>query len=215
MDSPHFNKLRDSIVSNYNKLKDTIGSKGVTALTIIVSIVVIVVIVLLSASRLPATPSYVFDYAGDTWQEYRSDEIGYSISLPAGWEVQEEATQSGPDILVSDTNSLAFVRIRGLADPYLNSEDAITSSIAKYEEILSSQEGVDVAVFQAVDYNDGVGGFIVLGEFPVGNTRYSFEEHGVLLVNGDVLMIRAADVPDAFNGSIETMSNIIASFILD
>lgn len=149
-----------------------------------------------------------------TWLEYSSDALGFSVSYPDGWQVTEEAAESGPDILIADGKGLAFVRIRGLFDPYLNSAEAIASSVAKYQTTLASQPGVSISKFQPEDVQGGIGGFIATGGFSVNGTPYRFQERGRLSTRGQVLIMRAADESGAFDTSVDILDRVLESFTL-
>ena len=133
--------------------------------------------------------------AGGQWQVYESEALGFSVSHPAGWSVKEADAESGPDILVLDSGGKAFVRIRGFLDPNLDSEEAISSSIAEYQKSLASQEGVRVSDFQTEGIKNNIGGFWLTGEFPVKGSAYRFFERGWLSLAGQALILRAADAP--------------------
>lgn len=148
------------------------------------------------------------------WQDYSSSLLGVSLSHPAGWSVQEEAAESGPDILLLETNGSAFVRIRGFVDPYLDSKEAISSSIAEYQTSLALQDGVSISDFQINDIKDDIGGFWLAGEFEVLGSTYRFEEYGWLSMAGQVLILRAADIPQDFDESLPEMKKIMNSFVI-
>lgn len=152
--------------------------------------------------------------AEEQWQEYSSDALGFSVSYPAGWQVTEEAAESGPDILIADGKGLAFVRIRGLFDPYLNSAEAIASSVAKYQTTLASQPGMSISKFQPEDVQGGIGGFMATGGLSINGTPYRFQERGRLSTRGQVLIMRAADEAGAFIASLDTLEAILDSFTL-
>lgn len=152
--------------------------------------------------------------ANGQWQDYSSDLLGFSISHPAGWKVNEEVAGSGPDILVSEKNGFAFVRIRGLFDPYLSSTEAVQASITQYKKTLSLQEGVSLADFRREEVSGGVGGFYASGEFVINDTAYRYEERGRLSTQGRVLIMRAADAPASFENSMSVMQKIMNSFTL-
>lgn len=216
MDLSYLHKLRDTTAIYLGKLKATDYHNGKTALLILAPLLVIIIIAFVILSSGVFFPTHELAYSdGEQWQYYSNEEIGYSVSLPIDWKVEEEATASGPDILISDTNSLAFLRIRGMFDPYLNSKETIASSIKQYEAALSLQENTTVYAFVPKEFSDEVGGFVVLGEFPIGDALYSFEEHGILITDSRVFIMRAADSSNTFNDSILVMSDIMASFRLN
>ena len=149
------------------------------------------------------------------WQVYTSEALGFSLSHPAGWSVKETDAPSGPDILAMDNGGHAFVRVRGFVDPYLDSKEAITSSIAEYQKSLALQEGVRVSDFQKKEIEGNIGEFFAAGEFEVSGSTYRFEERGWLSIAGQVLILRAADAPQGFDESLSTMKKIMDSFKLE
>ncbi len=146
------------------------------------------------------------------WEEYTSSTLGFSVSHPADWKISETDAESGPDILVQDSNGYAFVRIRGFVDPYLNSAEALNSSIEEYERNLALQDGVEISSFQSNEMENDVGGFSAIGDFSINDITYRFEERGWLSMAGQVLILRAADVPQNFEASLPTMEKIMDSF---
>lgn len=148
-------------------------------------------------------------------QDYSSQSLGFSVSLPAGWTVKEEDVKSGPDILIMDTKSPAFVRIRGFVDPNVDSPEAIQSSIVEYQKTFAMQTGVSLSDFQTEEIKNNIGGFSASGEFPVKDVTYRFFERGWLSMAGQVLILRAADAPESFDESLPVMKKIMDSFKLD
>jgi len=146
------------------------------------------------------------------WQVYTSEALGFSLSHPAGWSVKETDAESGPDILALEPKGLAFVRIRGLLDPDLDSEEAIKASVADYRNSLARQEGVLVFDFKTGEIKADVVEFWTEGEFVINGKTYRFEERGQLSLAGQVLIMRAADAPAGFDISKETMEKIMESF---
>ena len=148
------------------------------------------------------------------WQDYASDLFGFTISYPSDWSLKEEVAESGPDILISDKTSLAFVRIRAFLDPYLNSAEALTTSIEDYRKMLALQEKTIVSDFRINDLQNNIGGFSAKGEFLINGVTYNFEEQGKLSTQGQVLLMRVADVSENFKTSLPIMKKIMGTFRL-
>lgn len=184
--------------------KLTQQKKPLVATGIIVSVILLLIVVLVfikSADR------------GIEWQDSSGSTLGFAVSHPAGWTVEEEDATSGPDILISDANSFAFVRIRGFLDPAIfNNRETIVTSIAEYKKALLLQDGVLLNSFQE-ETGENTGGFLATGEFPINDIVYRFEERGQLFSTlGQVIIMRAADIPKNFDSSIVIMRKIMESF---
>jgi len=151
----------------------------------------------------------------EQWQQYHSDSLGFSLSHPANWTVTETDATSGPDILIAEQGGSAFVRIRGFLDVNLNSPEAITASVEQYQKSLALQPEVDITSLQSATTDANVSEFTLTGELPVAGSIYSFEEKGLLSTTGRVLLMRAADLPTDFDGSLSTLRAIMDSFTLE
>ena len=156
----------------------------------------------------------VGDFSQEKWQTYTSDSLGFSVSLPTGWSVKEEAAESGPDILIVKNNGSAFVRIRGFLDPYLDSEEALKASLDEYHKELALQEGVSLSSFQTGGVKENIAEFSVGGQFLVRNTSFRFYETGQISMSGQALVLRAASLPQDFDESIPIMKEIIDNFVI-
>jgi len=177
---------------------------------VIVAIIVVLAVLLFSVVRKQV--SLPFSEKG--WQNYSSSSLGFSVSYPSSWNVKEEIAETGPDLLISSNDNSAFVRVRGLLDPHLNSAEAISLSIDGYKKMLVLQESVIISDFQIDEIKDGTGGILVSGQFPINGINYRFEERGQLSTAGHALIMRAADVPENFDSSLPVMKKLMDSFKL-
>lgn len=148
------------------------------------------------------------------WKEYKSAPLGFTVSHPVAWVVKEQSDEGGPDVLVSESQGFAFVRIRGLFDASLSSPEAVKASIEEYRNSLPTQQDTKITKFAASDVEGNIGGFIALGEFMISGVTYRFEERGLLATNGRVTIMRAAAVPRAYDLTIPLMEKIMESFRL-
>lgn len=168
---------------------------------------------LVSALFVARTKTEVSD--GGQWQRYESDKLGFSLSYPAGWAVTETAAASGPDIVVSHPDGLAFVRIRGFLDAIINSPESIQSSVSQYQDILTWQDGVTITESAPVSISGSTGHFSLSGEFVVDGAAFSFAEEGYLATSGQVLLLRALATPQTYADSLPLMQEIMGSFAVD
>jgi hypothetical protein len=146
------------------------------------------------------------------WKEYKSASFGYKVSLPQAWTAKEQTGEGGgPDILFSEPQGLAFVRVRGLYDSQINSPEAIKASIDEYKNSFASQ-GETLTNFKTGEVQNNVGGFFAFGEFKINDISYRFEERGLLATNGKVLIFRASAIPQAYDATIPLMQKIMTSF---
>ncbi|MBI2448361.1 hypothetical protein HYV44_02255 [Candidatus Microgenomates bacterium] len=148
------------------------------------------------------------------WQSYTSEQLGFSVLIPDSWKIEEENPPSGPDIMIIDKNSLAFIRVRGMTDLAINSMEMIDSSISRYKNKLAQQDGHSVADFSTENISETVKEFTLSGEFPVNDVIYRYEERGQIATDGRVIIMRATDTPEDFTQSIIAMRKITDSFKL-
>lgn len=150
------------------------------------------------------------------WQEFKSEQFGYTVSYPASWIVKEQPIQDvSPELLIVEPNGLAFVRIVAFYDPSLTDADAIRASIAAYREKLrSGEEDSRLFDFES-DVQENIGGFFAYGEFYLGDTLHRYEERGLLATNGRVLLMRGAVFVTEFDKLAPTLAQMMDSFVVN
>lgn len=193
-------------------MKKVSHSKSITVAIVVLSLVTLGVFGIISHSN---NALFNIEESDQSLQKYESEILGFSISYPIGWQIKEETPQSGADVLLSNNNSSAFIRIRGIQDQYLHDKTGIDSSIAKYKEILALQDGTFISEFKTDESTENKGGFFSTGEFNINGESYFFEEHGELSSQGRILIIRGFYKPETFEDSIEEMRTIMDSFYLN
>jgi hypothetical protein len=167
------------------------------------------------------SPVPTSDDVSEPWKTYESAALGFRVSHPADWYVEETDAPTGPDILILKgagsgfDGDRAFVRVRGFLDQHVDSPESIQSSIARYEEILAAQTNVIITEFQQWEIENDIAGFQTTGEFVLNGRAYSFEERGWLSMAGQVLILRAADAPENFEASLPVMRQIMDSFTIE
>jgi hypothetical protein len=151
------------------------------------------------------------------WTRYTSGELGYVVSYPEGWNVQENSGGSR-DVLLTAPRGAAFVRIAGFNDPSINSIEAIKASIAEYKASFATKPNELLKEFES-DTQGAIGGFGASGRMQINGAIYQFLERGLLSTNGRVLIMRGAVnttetamTQQEFDAQVKIIKQIMDSF---
>ena len=184
-------------------------------------VIVVVVVLLLVTGALKFSvrvgpPQPLAQPAAETaaatkWRTYANKDFGYLISYPPDWILRENTGSSSRDILLTQPGNLGFVRIMGILDPAVNSEDAMRASLQAYKDSFATKPDEVLAAFKS-DIQGAIAGFMAAGKMRLNNQEYIFKERGLMSTKGRVLIMRGAAVTEQQKEILPVADKIMDSF---
>lgn len=149
------------------------------------------------------------------WEDYKSEEYGYSLKLPVGWLVKDNPKENGREITVTHPQGKVIVIITALKDENLKDLDYMKESIKAFKDKLEN----DPTILQIANFADQVeedtGGFIAIGEEKRLDKNWYFEQRGLLGTSGKVLLFHGATLSPLYNDYKDVITKIIVGFKLE
>ena len=146
------------------------------------------------------------------WETYRSDEYGYTVEIPKGWNVSDTPSENSRETTIIHPGAQALVLITALKDEGLSDLDYMRDSMAEFKEKLENDPAtLQLAKFES-DIQGNVGGFIGIGEEYRSEVNWYFEQRGLLSTNGRVLLFHGAAQSNVYQEYKDIISHIIESF---
>ena len=146
------------------------------------------------------------------WETYRSDEYGYTVEIPKGWNVSDTPSENSRETTIIHPGAQALVLITALKDEGLSDLDYMRDSMAEFKEKLENDPAtLQLAKFES-DIQGNVGGFIGIGEEYRSEVNWYFEQRGLLSTNGRVLLFHGAAQSNVYQEYEDIISHIIESF---
>ena len=146
------------------------------------------------------------------WETYTSEEYGYSVDIPKGWEVTDTPSENSREITIIHPGAQAIVLITGLKDEGLQDITYMKESMQAFKEKLEN----DPATTKLTKFQDQVqgdiGGFIALGEEFRSGINWNFEHRGLLSTDGRILLFHGAAQSNVHQQYKGIISKIIESF---
>lgn len=149
------------------------------------------------------------------WENYKSDEYGYSVSIPSGWKVNNTPSETSREISIVHPQGKALVLITALKDEGLKDTNYMKESMQAFKEKLEN----DPVIVRLAKFEDKVegdtGAFIGIGEEQREGANWYFEQRGLLGTSGKVLLFHGAAKSDVYEKYKDIISKIIEGFKID
>lgn len=146
---------------------------------------------------------------------YYSCKFGYGVGLPKGWVVNDDNFASNQEILLMDKTKDAIIKINASIDEKITSITTVNQAITKIKEQMTSDPNIKLESFKELN-EDGVGGYLAVGEQTIDQENYIFQSQGLININSRILQFHGVIKTDKQgNYPKNVISEIVASFVVN
>lgn len=149
-----------------------------------------------------------------SWQDYKSDQYGYSLKYPKGWQVKDNSGEDRREVLIMQPGNLANALIAFRKDDSLKDKASMESTIAERKQFVESQDGLKIGDFKS-QVEDKKGGWMMVGEKTIDGKQWSVMERGLVDIYGKVVLEQSGYLLTEGKEYKNVVTQILDSFKLE
>lgn len=148
------------------------------------------------------------------WEDYKSDQYGYSLKYPKGWIVKDQSGSDKREVLIVHPMNLVNAMIAARKDESLKDKASLENAITARKEFHLSGSGFKMGNFDSQVENKK-GGWTMVGEKTIDGKQWAVMERGLIDIYGKVLLEQSGYLLDGGKDYKEAVIKVLDSFEIE